>query len=184
MKWLQMRSVRVVGAFALLIVLALCASYIYLYGKYRAYEAEIITLEPRTARLLGLAASEEQLKREISRAQSGVDTLFIQQEVDETKAATEFQQNIRRIFTAVGMEISGSQVLPSRGQESFIGLYLDISVTGGVENLAQALIDIEGNKPLIFIDSMVLRPQRQRRNQMDQLVTAQLRIHALKVAAP
>ncbi|MEZ5501597.1 MAG: type II secretion system protein GspM [Halioglobus sp.] len=156
------RSTIVVGG-SLAILLVLVFYWVLHFWLLRQdFVNEIESVEPKTARLLGIMDSVEQLNIASGLASSRLQELAYGADRDSATVAAAMQQNIRELMTGAGLSISGSQILPQRKSEAFDRLSLDITAEGNIEALDAALTSLESMRPLVFIESLKISPQRDR----------------------
>jgi general secretion pathway protein M len=123
---------------------------------------DIEAIEPRTARLLGIMKSVDQLKVASGDAKSRLRELAYGSDRDSATTAAAMQQNIRELMTGAGLSVSGSQILPQRKSEVFDRLSLDIVAVGNIEALDTALAGLEAMRPLVFVETLKVNPERTR----------------------
>jgi general secretion pathway protein M len=126
------------------------------------FAREIETIEPRTARLLGIMQSVDQLGTASTAASGRLQELAYGADRDSATAAAAMQQNIRELMTGAGLSVSGSQILPQRKSEAFDRLSLDITAEGNIEALDSVLSGLEAMRPLVFIETLKVNPVRNR----------------------
>ena len=99
-----------------LVVLALPPVFagVYLYEKHQAVEDLLSDLEPRFARLLGLAQS----KSELAQAEEHVKTIMADyaypDSQDASQTGNDAQQRIRTLFAQAGVDVTASQIAQRR----------------------------------------------------------------------
>ncbi len=123
---------------------------------------DIEAIEPRTARLLGIMKSVDQLNVASGEARSRLRELAYGSDRDSATTAAAMQQNIRELMTGAGLSVSGSQILPQRKSEGFDRLSLDITAAGNIEALDAALAGLEAMRPLVFVETLKVNPERSR----------------------
>jgi general secretion pathway protein M len=128
------------------------------------FGAEIESIEPRTARLLGIAESFDQLKRASSGADAALQDLTYSSDRDSPTTAAAMQRDIRELMVNRGLSVSGSQILPVRKSTGFDRLSLDITAQGNIDELDQAFAGIRALRPLVFVESVDVKPMRARRS--------------------
>jgi general secretion pathway protein M len=156
------RATIVVGmslGFVLLVVLYWLLHFWFLHQDFAA---EIEAIEPKTARLLGIMQSVDQLGVASSEASARLRELAYGADRDSATTAAAMQQSIRELMTGAGLSISGSQILPQRKSEAFDRLSLDITAQGNIEALDAVLSGLETMRPLVFIEALKVNPERSR----------------------
>jgi len=154
------RPTIVVGSSLGLVLLLALYLVLQLWFLRQGFADEIETIEPRTARLLGMVESVDQLNLASGAAGNTLAELVYPADQDSATTAAALQQNVRELMTAAGLSVSGSQILPQRKSESFDRLSLDITAEGNIDALDEALSSLESMRPLVFVESVKLQPQR------------------------
>lgn len=158
------RPTIVVGCTLGLVVLLVLYWILQFWFLRSGFVAEIESIQPRTARLLGIVESFEQLER----ASTGVNDVLqsLTYPADRGSAATSaaMQQEIRDLMVNAGLSVSGSQILPVRKINDFDHLGLDITAEGNIDDLDVAFAGLDQLQPLVFIESVSVKPIRERRS--------------------
>lgn len=149
------------------------------------YQDQIERLEPRIARLRGLAKSEKKLQAVYKKVESSLSELAYSAEEDSDSVATSLQKNVRTIISAAGLSVANSQVLPVKQEDGFDQIRLKLTVKGDVPALDAALMQLTNYKPLLLVESVEIWPDRQpRRRQVDapavRQLTASLQLMSLR----
>lgn len=154
------RSTIVVGCSLGLVLLLVLYWVLHFWFLRQGLVDEIDTIEPRTARMLGIMQSATQLEVASSEASSRLRELAYGADRDSAATAAAMQQEIRELMTGAGLSISASQILPQRKSEGFDRLRLDITAEGSIESLDAALSGLEAMRPLVFVEGLKLNPER------------------------
>lgn len=157
------RSTIVVGTSVGLVLLVVLYWMTHFWLLRQEFVAEIASIEPKTARLLGIMRSVDELEVASADARAKLSELTYGVEQDSATTAAAMQQNVRELLTGAGLSISGSQILPQRRSDHFDRLSLDVTAQGNIEALDEALASLEGMRPLVFIESLKVAPERSRR---------------------
>ncbi|MDG2047006.1 MAG: type II secretion system protein GspM [Halioglobus sp.] len=128
------------------------------------FGAEIESIQPRTARLLGIAESFDQLRLASSGAEAILQDVTYSADRDSPTTAAAMQRDIRELLVNAGLSVSGSQILPARKSADFDRLSLDITAQGNIDELDQAFAGIQALRPLVFVESVDLKPVAARRS--------------------
>ncbi len=136
---------------ALLLPLALAAAY--LFSKYQWAGNAVAELEPRYARLLGLEASQPELKQAIAQSTALLSRQVYPASQDVSQAGNDAQQRIRNIATRAGLSIMSSQVLPPKSEKQFDRVPLSVRLEGELPALQAALVVLAGEAPAINFES-------------------------------
>ncbi len=169
------RSTIVVGSSLGILLLVVLYWVLNLWFLRQGFVEEIESIEPRTARMLGIMQSATQLEVASSEASSRLRELAYGADRDSAATAAAMQQEIRELMIGAGLSISGSQILPARKSEGFDRLSLDISAEGNIEALDTALSGLEELRPLVFVETLKVNPERIRgggRGRQAEAVTA------------
>ncbi|MCB1844095.1 MAG: hypothetical protein KDI09_14120 [Halioglobus sp.] len=150
---------------------------------------EIDSITPRTARLLGILESADALDAASSAAESTLRDLAFPPGRDSAAVAASLQQDVREVMTQAGMSVTGSQILATRRGEGYDRITLDISAEGNVDALDESLAALELMRPLVFVESLKIRPVRTRRGAAEasadggdpRQLNARFQVFALKV---
>lgn len=150
-----------------------------LYLDYRATHQQSHDLVPRIARLHGLAESQPLLERVSNEALQQWQGLVYGAQGD---AESQLQQSVRTALQKAGITVAGSQILAAKKDQQFMRLSLDITASGDLESLEQALEALLVLKPLVSIDMLTIQPQVQRTRRADpaQLIGVRIRLSALQ----
>lgn len=163
MKLQAERSHIVVGASLGLLLLAVLSCLLYFWMLRQAYVDEIATVQPRTARLLGMVENEASLAEAGAAAERALTEVAHAAKGDPAATAAALQRDVRRLMTEAGLSISGSQVLDSRSGDGYDQLRLDITAEGNINALDEALLQLEQMRPLVFVEVLRVKPVRSRR---------------------
>ncbi len=185
MNWFQSyrKSAVIVGLtllLPLLLVLYIIADF---WLARQGYQAEIDQLEPRLARMSGLLESEEQLLVSVARLDSQVVNLVYPPTGDSAAVAAALQKNIREIMTEAGLSVSNSRILPVVLEENFDRIGLSLTVSGGLDALDEALLQMASYTPLLLIESMDIKAKRMTRSRDkngQQIITASIQLLTLR----
>lgn len=163
----------------LIVVMALALPF--LIGLYimfgfldlgRSYQEEIDQLKPRSARLMGMVQSDEELGVSVAEANRLLDELI--HPADAGVSAT-LQQDLVELITRSGMTVSNSRILPPVALEYFERIGLRFTVVGSMAALDAVLSEFSAIKPLLQIESLDVAPIRTVRDRPElsqQRVTA------------
>lgn len=156
-----------------------------LFSMRGEYQSEIDFLEPRIARLIGLREQEEVLAKAAGRVDSEVFSLVYPATDDRASVAATLQKNVRDIFSATGMTITNSQMLPAEQEDGLEHITVKITATGTLDALDAALSEVASYRPLLMVESMEAYPMRgvsARGQREPQHVTANIQILALRLS--
>jgi general secretion pathway protein M len=161
--------------------------FLYAFGSLltaRAdIQAQIDRLEPRVARVQGLALAQAELEAAL---QSGGDNagMVYASSQDQASVSAALQSEVRRLLTDAGLSITNSQVLPAEQLESFDRIAISVMATGDVGALDAALSNLALYRPLLLIEALDVYPNRVRRRaatqDAPQTLTARIQIMSLR----
>lgn len=157
------RSTIVVGCSVAAVLLLSLYWVLQFWFLRQEFVGEIEALQPRTSRHLGMVESFDDLVMASVAADNVLSELAYPVDRESAMTAAAMQQEIRELMTDAGVSISGSQILPVRKLEGFDRLSLDISVEGNIDALDEALSSLELMRPLVFVDSVKVKPAPRRR---------------------
>ena len=187
MNWLKahQRTAWICGL-TLLVPLLMYLNVIFsLLGMHSEAQAEIDRIEPRIARLQGLIDYEDQLREAAVVVDSQVLELVYPATEDQATVSAELQTQVRDIFSAAGLSITNSQVLPVREQGSFDYIGVKLTVKGSLPALDEALAGVAAYLPLVLVESLDVYPARTARGKNasnEQTLTASLQLLSLRAA--
>lgn len=157
------RSTFVVGGTLGLVLLLVLYWVLHFLFLRQGFADEIAAIQPRTSRLLGIAASVDQLETANGVAESRLRMLAYSADQDSATSAATMQQSVRELLTAAGLLVVGSQILPQRSFQGFDRLILDITAIGNIDALDEALSSLESVRPLVLVETLKVSPERSRR---------------------
>lgn len=171
------------ATFAVLVAILLWLSLVF-FLQYLDKRSEVKQLEPKLARFYGLVKSEDQLQRAEARASNELSLFVYPSDADTGALGTSMQQRVRVLMADAGLSVSGSQVLPAKRHNDFTRINISVNLEGDLADAVQAFIAIELAEPLIFIESIEIKPQRRRRGNLEQVADIQIRLFSLQVYEP
>jgi len=183
MNWLQnyRKSTLIVGLSSLLPLLLMLYFLTDFWVMRQGYQGEIEHLQPRIARMQGLLESEEQLKASAGRLGSQVVNLIYPPTEDSAAVSAALQKDIREIMTNAGLTVANSRILPLVQAENFDRIGLSLAVSGTLDALDAALLEMAAYTPLLLIESIDIKPRARARNSKSgQLVTVSIQLLTLR----
>lgn len=127
---------------------------LYVFDKHRWASARLAELEPRHARLAGLASQERDIAAVLEQVQKAGEKYVYPASVDAAQAGNMAQQRIREIFSAAGLQINSSQVLPSKAEKGFERIPVSVRAEGDLLALQSALAVLSSQLPLMLVSEM------------------------------
>jgi len=185
MNWVRtyQKSAVIVGLTILLPLLLVLYLFTDFWVMRQGYQTEIDRLRPRIARMYGLMEVEDQLKLSVARLGSQVSSLVYPPTEASAAVSAALQKDIRQIMTDAGLTVSNSRILPMVQEESFDRIGLTLAVSGGLDALDAALLEMASYAPLILIDSIDIKPKRMTRSRDkngEQIVTATIQLLTMR----
>ena len=136
----------------LILVLPVTLAGWYVVQKHRWAQDRLQELEPRYARMLGMEVHADDLEKARSQARSVLAQYTYPASRDVSQAGNDAQQRIRNTFSAAGLEIVSSQVLPAKSEKSFDRIPLSVRAEGELLAVQTALVGLSGQSPAILVD--------------------------------
>lgn len=185
MNWFKtyQKSALIVGISLLIPLLLVLYLFTDFWVMRQSYQKEIERLRPRIARMVGLMEVEEQLQLSVAGLGSQVANLVYPPTGDSAAISAALQRDIRQIMTDAGLTVLNSRILPLVQEERFDRIGLTLTVSGGLDALDAALLEMADYKPLILIDSIDIKPRRVSRSggkNGAQIVTASIQLLTMR----
>lgn len=166
---------------ALLALLPLAALGVYLLEKHEWAQQKIAELEPRHARLAGLAASREALAAAETAASARLAQYVYPATQDLTQAGNDAQQRVRTVFTNAGLQVVSSQVLPAKDEKQFDRIPLSVRLEGELEALQRALAALSAQTPAVLIDGLNIQAVPSARPELGPRLGSQFDLSVLRL---
>jgi hypothetical protein len=151
-----------------------------LWGLGHSFQQETDRLEQRIARLNGIALAGEELLAAAADAEATLRKLAYAGDDADAVSAT-LQKNVRGIMSGAGLVVADSRIESARREGAFDVVGLEVSVSGGIEALDEALGDIVSYTPLLLVTDISVTPARtsRRGNAGGQALSAKMNLIAL-----
>lgn len=148
---------RSVDTAVLLFLLALLAAFLgglalYVQGINRADRARLETIEPRYARLAGLALEGAALTTALATTKAAVSRHVYPAVRDISQAGNDAQQRARDVFSKAGLEVLSSQVLPAKLVKQFDRIPITMRIEGEYLAVQAALASLPSLTPTLFVE--------------------------------
>lgn len=137
-------------AVAFMVLVGLAAFYVQ--GIHRADEERLETIEPRYARLAGLATDKGQLAAALAATRSSVSRHLYPASREVSQAGNDAQQRARDVFSSAGLEVLSSQVLAVKPGKQFDRIPITVRVEGEYLTFQTALAAMPSLSPTLFVD--------------------------------
>lgn len=128
--------------------------------RYQWANDTLAELEPRYARLEGLKHVSSEVDMSLTVVTEYLARRTYPPDMPADRAGTDFQQRMRALAEASGMNVAGSQILPPKVGSGFQAIPISATVEGTIESLRQLLVALPGEVPAVQVDSMVVQPAR------------------------
>jgi len=152
----------------------------YLTQKHQWAQTRIDGLEPRYARILGLQANVPIMDKAIDGAVAMLERNAYPAKQDESQAGNTAQQQLRGIFSAAGMDVVSSQILPAKSDKHFDRIALSVRVEGGQPQFQAALVALAAARPSIWVEGFVAQHLGNTRPESPR-ISVQLNLYILRV---
>jgi general secretion pathway protein M len=148
------RAMETAALLSLLLLLAALAGGIafYVQGIHTADEERIETIEPRFARLAGLATDKGELAAAVAATRLGVSRHIYPASREASQAGNDAQQRARDVFSRAGLEVLSSQVLPAKPGKQFDRIPITVRVEGDYLVFQTALAALPSLSPTLFVE--------------------------------
>lgn len=140
-----------------LLALLAMAAVQALVGLHRRATDSIATIEPRFARLLGVAEGRDRIAAAASEARRGMLRHAYEATRDASQTANDAQQRARDLFSKAGLDVITMQVQPVRQTPHFERVPISLRIDGELQALQAALATLPDASPSLFVEGMVLQ---------------------------
>lgn len=169
-----------IGLVLLALALPLALAAAYLFSKYQWAENAMAELDPRYARLLGLQASQPELKQALDRSSALLSGQVYPASQDVSQAGNDAQQRLRNIATRAGLSIVSSQVLAPKSLKQFDRVPLAVRLEGELPALQAALVVLAAEVPPINFESFSVQTIGAVRPEVAQRLSIQFNLFILR----
>jgi len=123
--------------------------------KTREFTATLERYQQVNARKEGLEAELQAARQRLSRSSYYLDA------TTPALAAAELQKQVKQVIEAQGAKLVSTQNLDSVAVETPARIVIRVRMNGEVEALSKVLHELEGGRPLLFVENMTVRSLRQ-----------------------
>lgn len=162
----------------------LAAAGLYVFQKHQWAQERLQELTPRYARLRGLVASRAEIEAAQTSAQALLARYVYPAAQDASQTGNMAQQRVRDLFTAAGVQIVSSQVLPAKADQGFDAVPLAVRGEGDLIAVQAALAALAGQTPAILLQGFTLQTVGSVRADAPQRLAAQFELFVLQVHQP
>lgn len=163
------------------ILLLLFLTVSELLDWYTENTRKLKEFEPRIARLQGYTQSIDGLRRASTQAKEQLSALTYPASSDSGSTGATVQQQLRQHFEAAGLNVTGSQVLAPKVQQGFEDIHIDLTATGPMESLDQALLVLQTMRPLLLVHALELSPAPTRHDDKSQNIVLRLSVSVVRL---
>ena len=142
----------VLAALALGFVLLLAGIGLFVYTIHLRDLVKLETIEPRFARLAGLAQDKGQLAAALATTRGALSRHLYPVTREVSQAGNDAQQRARDVFSRAGLEVLSSQVLPAKASKKFDRIPVTLRVEGEYFAFQTALAAMPSLAPTLFVD--------------------------------
>ncbi len=146
-------------------------------------QAQLESLEPRYARLVGLAEDRQKLEAALEAARQTLGRHVYPAARDVSQAGNDAQQRARDVFTKAGLDVISIQLLPAKAAASFDRIPITLRVEGELAALQAALAVLPTLGPTLFVDGMNVQGAGGGEGGQAMRVVAQLDLFVLRSRA-
>ena len=155
MKTAAVRRESIVLALTVMVLLMpLLLLGLYVSQKHQWAQEQLNQLEPRYARLLGLRERADDLKSIEANVQNRLRQYVYPSGQEISQAGNDAQQRVRGVFSAAGLDVVSSQVLPPKDEQDFDRISISVRLEGELLGLQSALAVLPGMTPVVLVDGM------------------------------
>lgn len=151
-----------VGVTVLVLVGGLAVSAAFLMSRAKWADETLATIEPRHARLLGLAESAALIDAAGGEAMERLSALAHPAAVAADRVGADLQQRVRADAAAAGFSVVGSQILPVRELDGFEAVPVSVLLEGSLEHFAELADRVAAARPAIRVLGFNVTPLRGR----------------------
>lgn len=131
----------------------------YVYRKHVWGGERLAQIEPRHARLLGLELQRNDVETAKLKALELRKQFVYPTVQDDAQTGNQAQQKVRDIFSAAGLQVLSSQVLPSKEEKGFDRIPLIVRAEGEMLAVQSALAVLGNQQPIIVISEIDIQVQ-------------------------
>ena len=162
-----------IGLLALVCLVVIILLFVPIVSKGHEFYETKQNLAFRLKRFKQVIASKDAVLNKISEAREEFQAQgYFSTKQTESLASAEIQQFLKKTISTASGELTSTQVLPIKQEESFTRITVKVRMTGDMEALRSVLYEIETSKPLVLIEQLDIRPVRGKRNRKTRKIEA------------
>jgi general secretion pathway protein M len=150
------------------------------WGEHESARTQLETLEPRYARLVGLADERARLDAALTQAEKALGRHAYPSSRDVSQAGNDAQQRAREIFTKAGLDVISIQLLPAKAADRFDRIPVTLRLEGDLPALQAALAALPTMAPTLFVAGFNVQGAGSPQPERALRVVAQLELFALR----
>lgn len=179
---IRWRAHLALGSMVLVIALIGLSVLAALWRSYADANDALGALEPRYARLAGLARSEERLRATLAEVERRVSVLAIPKEVESLRAGADLQRKARESAESAGLQVAASQIFPARMEDELERIWISLTLKGGLDQVRAFLLALAMQTPRVHVSMLTIQPDNRRlRGRSGQDVQVSLEISQFRV---
>lgn len=141
-----------------LLVAAMIGSVILWALDYRdRTRAQLETIEPRYARMLGYAQERQAFRDAAASASAAIAAHVYPAGKDASQAGNDAQQRVRDLLVRGGLDVATIRLLPARPVEHFDRLGISVRAEGTLLALQSTLAALPMSAPTLFVEGFALQ---------------------------
>lgn len=164
---------------ALLLVVLLVGQFIV--SKHLWAADQLVEIEPRHARLLGLRDAGGQLEASLNEARAALSRLGYPAARDAAQVGNDLQQLARRALQTAGMTVASSQVLAPRSESGVDRVSVSVQAEGALSGVQVALAALQAETPAILVDGLILQPTGRSAEDGTPIVSCRVTVAVLRL---
>lgn len=125
--------------------------------KYRVDESRLAEVESRFARFLGIKAAVSDLDKSIEEVQVLIDKNVYPSSQEVSQVGNAAQQRVRETFTAAGLEVVSSQILPAKPVKAFERIAISVRVEGSLLGFQSAMAALSAVTPTVWVEGFSIQ---------------------------
>ena len=161
-------------------ILTIFAAY-FVASKHVWASERLAEIEPRYARLLGIASQAVALEAALADRRSLLTRHAYSASQDVARAGSDAQQRAKDTFSKAGLTVSSTQVLPAKAIEGFDRIPLVLRMEGELAAVQSALVILPSEAPTMFVDAFNVQLMGIPQAEGPQKLSMQVNLFVLRV---
>lgn len=129
----------------------------WLWDLHATAARQLESVEPRHARLQGLANDKARLQEATAQATRDIERHAYPASREASQAANDAQQRVRDAFSKSGLDVISIQVLPARATRQFDRIPIALRVEGELATMQATLAALPGLTPSLFVEALTVQ---------------------------